>query len=262
MRSAAQADEHARTSPRRSLTCRHTSRLASTSRRSRRSPSRSRASGRRSPPSSVWRPAARSTGRCGSRTGPSSPASTATRASPRTARSCPGPTSPTPCTGSSRTAAACAGSCASAPPAAVPVPPRRRCPPAADSAQEALRAVARDGVEGDIEVTISEDPSAAKGEDETATDVLRLGHRGHRERVVRRPLAQEGPQLHRHQGQRRLAAGAARGDGRIAARREAQGGHLQARRCRRLRSRRWTPARSRATSPAARASAAWRRSTR
>ena len=42
-------------------------------------------------------------------------------------------------------------------------------PAAADSAQEALRAVAREGVEGDIEVTISEDPSAAKGEDETAT---------------------------------------------------------------------------------------------
>ena len=42
-------------------------------------------------------------------------------------------------------------------------------PAAADSAQEALRAVARDGVEGDIEVTISEEPSAGKSEDETAT---------------------------------------------------------------------------------------------
>ena len=86
----------------------------------------------------------------------------------------------------------------------------------------------------------------------------------HREGGVHRPLAQEGPHQHRHEGQRSVEADQDRGDRRVAARRAARsgGGHVLAVGAVDRPERRSSRRTSRATSPAARAWAASPRSTR
>ena len=129
-------------------------------------------------------------------------------------------TSRTPSTASSRTAAACAGSCASA-------AARRRQPPpgrAAGRGRRRRRGAARGRARTASTATSRSRsprrprPRAATTSRPTRRQLPDRGHRRNRARGVRRPDPQEGPQQHRHQGQRGLEADQDRGDRRVAAR--------------------------------------------
>ena len=112
--------------------------------------------------------AARSTRPCGSRTGRSSRGSTAIPRTPTTGRSWRARTSHTPSTATSRTAAACAGSCASARAKAL-----RRAqaalPAATDDSVAPFRALAQGNVDGDISVELTEETAADKADKTDAT---------------------------------------------------------------------------------------------
>ena len=106
---------------------------------------------------------------------------------------------------------------------------RRRPPPggASGGGGQARRDLPRPGApqrRRHRRVELTEEPKAAT-EEPTNLQARRQGRQ--RERGVRRPDAEEGPQQPRHQGQRRLQADQDRGDRRIAARGAARPGDRQ-----------------------------------
>ena len=136
---------------------------------------------------------------------------------------------------------------------------RAALPAASDASVETYSAVALGA--GEVEVEITEEPSAGEGADKTLHGPRELGRR---QGGVHRPLDQEGPHQPRHQGQRAVEADQDRGHRRVAARGAARSGarHVQALgpvdRPELGQAARTSPA----TSPGARASAAWPPSTR
>ena len=168
-------------------------------------------------------------------------------------------------TASSRTAAACAGSSASATTAAptAPAPRRaRRCRRRPTPPSRPSRAVALEAGTDDVKVEIVRGAGAPARAPTRPTRSRSTA--GADKRGVHRPDAQEGPQQPRHQGQRasKLIKIEETGASLPEAQRVPATGTLHAvgrRRSTRPRSSRRT---SRATSPAARAWAAWPPSTR
>ena len=105
-----------------------------------------------------------------------------------------------------------------------PVAPRAGLPAANDKDVEALRLVALDGVSDQVQVEVAEEPpqEGKDGSDTTYNVIVTAGSDREEYPGV---SAQEGPQLHRHEGQRRLQADQDRGDGSLAAR-DARGPRL------------------------------------
>ncbi len=103
--------------------------------------------------------------------------------------------------------------------------PQAALPAAADKNVEAFRAQALPKVEGSVEVELTEEPKADGGD---ATYKLVVTVR-QRERGVRGPHAQEGPQQRRDEGQRLLEAHQDRGHRRVAPRGAARPGDRQVR---------------------------------
>ena len=110
---------------------------------------------------------------------------------------------------------------------------RRRCPAAADAASRRSARSRATASTATSSVEIAEEPSPAEAEGETATDDLHASSSppARDARSSTGLTRQEGPQLHRHEGQRGLEAGQARGDRRVAAR-GAPPGDRHATRCR------------------------------
>ena len=142
-------------------------------------------------------------------------------------------------------------------------------PAAADSSVETLRLTAQKGVDGQVKVEVVENPGIkheGDGDDKPAErrDLQDRDHRGRRDRGVRRPDAQEGPQQPRDEGQRGVEAHQDRGDRQRAARgaARARGRQVRAVGAEPSRPRSSTRRTSPATSPSAVASAGSPPSTR